>query len=100
MEGLNKMRKKTQNTELNEKKALHISDVRRSAYIYGKKKLPKGKYKNVYSYELPDGKIVNQSFLPKYKWSAYHDSEKKAAIAVDKFLIAKGKEPINVLVRK
>lgn len=66
----------------------------------GKKRLPKGNYKYVYSYELPNGEIVHQSYLPKYKWSAYHDTEKKAAIAVDKFLIKKGKEPINVLVRK
>jgi len=75
--------------------------VRRSAFPKsGKKKLPKGKYKNVYSYALPNGQIVHQSYISKYKWSAYHDSEKKAAIAVDKFLINKGKEPINVLVRK
>lgn len=73
----------------------------RSAFAKtGKKKLPKGKYKYVYSYELPNGEIVHQSFLPQYKWSAYHDTEKKAAIAVDKFLINKGKEPINILVRK
>lgn len=77
-----------------------IANVGRSAFKRGKKKLPKGKYKNVYSYELPTGEILHQSFLPKYKWSAYHNTEKKAAIAVDMFLINKGKEPINVLVRK
>ena len=75
-------------------------DVWRSAFNREKKKLPKGKYKYVYSYELPTGEIVYQSYIPKYKWSAYHDSEKKAAIAVDMFLINKGEEPINVLVRK
>ena len=88
-------------TKQNETKPCTTPNVVRSAFPKsGKKKLPKGKYKNVYSYELPNGEVVHQSFLPKYKWSAYHESEKKAAIAVDKFLINKGKEPINVLVRK
>ena len=71
-----------------------------NAFPNGKKKLQKGKYKYVYSYKLPNGDIVHQSFIPKYKWSTYHESEKKAAIEVDKFLIGKGKDPINVLVRK
>jgi hypothetical protein len=70
------------------------------AFIRNKKRLAKGKYKYVYSYELPNGEIVHQSYISKYKWSAYHDSEKKAAIAVDMFLIKKGKEPINILVKK
>lgn len=30
----------------------------------------------------------------------FYDTEKKAAIAADKFLINKGKEPVNILVRK
>ena len=68
------------------------------AFIRKKVKLPKGKYKYVYSYILPDGSIKHQSFISKYKWSAYHETEKAAAIAVDKYLIGKGLKPINVLV--
>lgn len=92
--------KKEQNLNNAETQALNIPVAGHSAFPNGKKRLPKGKYKYVYSYELPNGDIVHQSFIPKYKWSAYHDTEKKAAIAVDKYLISKGKEPINVLVRK
>ena len=94
------MSKENKNSDKHQNGNDFIADVGRSAFKRGKKKLPKGKYKNVYSYELPTGEIVHQSYLPKYKWSAYHDSEKKAAIAVDMFLINKGKKPINVLVRK
>ena len=68
------------------------------AFIRNKVRLPKGKYKYVYSYILPDGSIKHQSFISKYKWSAYHETEKAAAIAVDKYLIGKGLKPINVLV--
>lgn len=88
----------TKDSKTNKPCAIH-SVVRSAFPKSGKKKLPKGKYKNVYSYELLNGDVVHQSYISKYKWSAYHDSEKKAAIAVDKFLISKGKEPINVLVR-
>ena len=82
------------------KEKCNTSVVGRSAFPNGKKNLPKGKYKHVYSYELPNGDIVHQSYIPKYRWSAYYDSEKKAAIAVDRFLIEKWKEPVNILVRK
>ena len=69
-----------------------------SAFIRGKIKLPKGKYKYVYSYKMPDGTIKHQSFISKYKWSAYHKTEKEAAIAVDKYLLQKGLKPVNMLV--
>jgi len=69
-----------------------------SAFVRGKVKLPKGKYKYVYSYKMPDGSVKFQSFIQKYKWSAYHETEKAAAIAVDKYFIGKGLKPINVLV--
>jgi hypothetical protein len=31
---------------------------------------------------------------------SYYDNAKEAAIVVDKYLISKGKEPINILVKK
>lgn len=67
------------------------------AFDFKKEKLPKGQYKYVYAYKIKDGTIIYQSYIPTYKWSAYHNSEKEAAIAVDKFLISKGKDPINIL---
>ena len=70
------------------------------AFKLGKKKLPKGKYKYVYAYEMPDGSIKYQAFIPKYKWSVYLETERQAAIEVDKFLINKGLKPINVLVAR
>lgn len=70
------------------------------AFKSGKKKLPKGKYKNVYAYQMPDGTIKYQAFIPKYKWSVYLETEKQAAIEVDKFLINKGLKPVNVLVSR
>lgn len=70
------------------------------AFMYGKKKLPKGKYKNVYAYQMPDGTIKYQAYIPKYKWSVYFETEKQAAIEVDKFLINKGLSPVNVLVAR
>lgn len=69
-----------------------------TGFIRGKVKLPQGKYKHVYSYKMPNGTIKHQSFISKYKWSAYHETEKAAAIAVDKYLLQKGLKPINVLV--
>ena len=73
------------------------TSVSGSAFVRGKRKLPKGKYKNVYAYEFLDGTIQYQSFIQKYKWSAYHNTEKEAGIAVDKMLISKGLKPINIL---
>jgi hypothetical protein len=83
-----------------ETKQCTIPSVGSSALIRGKKKLPKGKYKYVYSYKMPDGYIKYQSYISKYGWSKYHETERQAAIAVDKYLIFKGKEPVNILVRK
>mgnify|MGYP003660147441 CR=1 FL=1 len=77
-----------------------IPSIGSSAFIRGKKRLPKGKYKNVYSYKMPDGSIKYQSYISKYRWSKYHETERQAAISVDKYLILKGKEPVNILFRK
>lgn len=37
---------------------------------------------------------------PSINWRAYFDTEREAAIAVDKKLIEIGEEPVNILVRK
>ena len=65
-----------------------------------KKKLPKGKYKYVYSYILSDGTKVHKAYISTYGWSKYFKTEREAAIEVDKYLLNKGKEPVNVLVKK
>ena len=65
-----------------------------------KKKLPKGKYKYVYSYILSDGTIVYKAYISKYRWSKYFKSERQAAIQVDKYLLNKGRKPVNILVKK
>jgi len=56
------------------------------------------KYSYVCKYEDRHGNILWQG--KRYKNAPMVDSERKAAINVDKQLLAKGKEPINVLVRK
>jgi hypothetical protein len=69
-----------------------------AAFIRGKKGIPKGKYKYVYGYLMPDNSIKYQAKIKKYRWSAYFETEKEAAIAVDKLLINKGLTPVNILV--
>lgn len=60
----------------------------------------KSEYKYVY---LVEHKKTNQIF---YKSNMYgltksmYDNPKEAAIAVDRYLISKGKQPINVLIKK
>jgi len=56
------------------------------------------KYKYVQNLKK-DGKdvwCINMKGISKAKF----DTERQAAIAVDKLLIGKGKEPVNILVRK
>lgn len=56
------------------------------------------KYKYVQNLKQ-DGKdvwCINMTGISKAKF----DTERQAAIAVDKLLIKKGKEPVNILVRK
>ncbi len=56
------------------------------------------KYKYVYLFETKEGEerwgvmVVGNS--------KYYDTEREAALSVDKRLINKGKEPVNILVRK
>lgn len=83
-----------------ETKQCTIPSVSGSAFPNGKKRLPKGKYKYVCGYELKDGSVVYHCDIRKLKWSAYFDSEHKAAKMVDLKLIEKGLEPVNVLKRK
>lgn len=71
-----------------------------------KKRIRKSdKYKYVYLYELIDKK------KPVEKWfamtgnlhfdfkSSFHDTEREAALAVDRKLIELNKEPVNILKR-
>jgi hypothetical protein len=56
------------------------------------------KYKYVQNLKV-DGKdvwCINMLGISKAKF----DTERNAAIAVDKLLISKGREPVNILVRK
>jgi hypothetical protein len=74
--------------------------LKRASRDIGKTKLPKGQYKYVYSYKMTTGEVVYQSYITKYKWSCYHETERAAAIAVDKKLLFNGEDPINILVRR
>lgn len=68
-------------------------------HAFDKLKLKKGesKYKYVYPYQITEGEIIYHASIPKYKWNKYFESEKIAAMNVDKILISKGKEPLNIL---
>lgn len=58
----------------------------------------KSKYKYVQNLKA-NGKDYWTHSLPNVTRVKY-DSEREAALAVDKYLISKGKNPINILVRK
>lgn len=55
------------------------------------------KYVTIFKYKEV---IYYRAGLAKYKWAKYFNNEREAAIAVDKKLIEKGKEPVNILKRK
>jgi hypothetical protein len=55
------------------------------------------KYKFVAEYIGERGKSI---WKTDPKSSTFYETEREAAVAVDKRLIYKGKEPINVLVKK
>lgn len=58
----------------------------------------KSKYKHVQIMDMNDKfyYVVNMQGVGRNSF----DSEREAAIAVDKILISKGKEPVNILKRK
>ena len=64
------------------------------------KRLPKGKYKYVYPYIMPDKSIFYQAYISRFKWSKLFTSEREAAIAVDTYLLNKGKDAVNILIKK
>ena len=64
-----------------------------------KTKYGKSKYKYVQQIAPTTDKNYWMITLPNVCRKTY-DTEREAAIAVDKYLIGKGKDPINVLVRK
>lgn len=55
------------------------------------------KYKNVYLYTKGDQELWLATLGKKQK---YFDTERAAAKFIDLTLIKKGKEPVNILVRK
>ena len=59
----------------------------------------KSKYKYVYGIQ-PDGDRWYWQLRLKGVSNKCYDTEREAALVVDKYLISKGKEPVNILVRK
>lgn len=64
----------------------------------------KSKYKNVYR-PVPRGAVRKREWCARIKingveFKQFYETEKEAAIAIDKILIKHGKEPVNVLLRK
>lgn len=61
------------------------------------------KYKYVVLYSV-NGVERWKAYVPGYKerprWQKFFDTEREAAIGVDKHLIRFGKEPVNILKRK
>jgi hypothetical protein len=62
------------------------------------KMLSKSKYKYVYIYRTDSGGLIYQAKVGLKQKMFY--SEREAALFVDKALIEKEKEPINILIRK
>jgi len=56
------------------------------------------KYKYVFLYETKDKKQRWGAMI--YSNGVYFDTEREAAISIDKKLISKGKKPINILIPK
>jgi hypothetical protein len=61
-------------------------------------KYSSSQYKYIKKCEWND-KVYWQLNYPNVSMKGY-DTEREAAIAIDKILISKGKEPVNILVRK
>jgi len=49
---------------------------------------------------LMHGKQKYRACITKLNWRKYCDTEKEAAICVDKYLLSKGLEPVNILKPK
>lgn len=87
-----------------------IKEELKEAYfnITAFKRVKSDKYKHVTLYKNSGtGKelwfaILNKQYNPKEgtSWTASFDNERDAAIAVDKKLLAWGKEPVNILKKK
>ena len=56
-------------------------------------------YKYVSCFETEWG-LVARVNMPRYNWQKYFQTEREAAIAVDKKLIENGREPVNILIKK
>lgn len=53
-------------------------------------------YKYVLGYKIKEKEFF-KARIARFKWSKYFLNKREAAIAVDKKLIEKGKEPVNIL---
>ena len=62
------------------------------------KRISGSKYKYVGHYQVNDIDLWHTEIKGVSKKK--YDTEREAAIAVDKWLIGKGKEPVNILIRK
>lgn len=61
----------------------------------------RSEYVGVYISNVEGSLVYNaQLQIGNRKWSQRFDNEREAAIAVDKWRISSGKEPINILKRK
>jgi len=63
------------------------------------------KYKYVSIYKVKDGIFYRASFVRTYKYEQYfgwklYDTEREAALAVDKYLLSIGRNPVNILKKK
>jgi len=63
------------------------------------------KYKYVSIYKVNDGIFYRALFVRTYKYGQYsgsklYDTEREAALAVDKYLLSIGRNPVNILKKK
>ena len=74
-----------------------LRDSWRTKKYVGKSKM----YKHVYIHEI-DGQHYYRALinLGLGNWGKFFESERQAALAVDKKLLESGKEPVNILVKK
>jgi len=81
------------------KKTFGTDQIERAETHHAHNTKKKTIYKYVYQYYNSEGLvfIVN---MPFYKYSATFTDLRKAAIAVDTFLLKKGKKAVNILVKK
>jgi hypothetical protein len=68
-----------------------ISDIAKYIGVGDFTHVAKFQYKDIVFY---------RASIRRFNWAKYFDIEREAAIAVDKKLIEKGEEPVNILKKK